>query len=216
MQSMESKVIDIILQIAEKWASGELAKLAATNTTVTAQTAAVVAGQTAQTTAVATGAAASAAASKAASATVIPGDAAKAAAGAYASASQVPYVGWILGPVAAAAAFAGVMAFGGQAAEGVWDVPQDMGVYVHQGETIVPTNFAQGLRSSGSLDGGGGGSGGGQITIAPNISVSAWDTQTGASALMDQAQTLTQIIAQEIRNNNPDLMQALRASGAIR
>ena len=49
-------------------------------------------------------------------ATVIASDAAQAASGSYSSASQIPYVGWLIAPAAAATAAAAVMAYaeGGQ------------------------------------------------------------------------------------------------------
>ena len=48
-------------------------------------------------------------------------DAVTAAKGAYAAVASIPYIGPFIAPLAAAAAFAGVEAFG--SAEGGWDVP---------------------------------------------------------------------------------------------
>jgi hypothetical protein len=77
-------------------------------------------------------------------------DAGTAAAGAYQSASQIPYAGWILGPIAAAAAFAATAAFA-SFDTGAWSLPSDMLAMVHQGEMIIPASIAAQLRGGGSV-----------------------------------------------------------------
>ena len=88
---------------------------------------------------------------------------AKTAAGnAWSSAADIPVVGWILAPVAAAAAFAGVMAF----AEGGWDnVPSDQVAMIHKQEMVLPASLAEGARQTfaAAAAGGGGGNGGGGV-----------------------------------------------------
>jgi hypothetical protein len=99
----------------------------------------------------------------------IANDAYKAAAGAYASAADIPYVGWIMAPVAGAAAFVAVEAFGSSisAAGGYYQVPGDMMANIHKDEMVLPSWAAKGVRSiidtgqGGSAAGSGGGSGGG-------------------------------------------------------
>ncbi len=68
---------------------------------------------------------------------IIGADAGQAAAGAQASASQIPYVGWLIAPAAAASAFAEVLSFAKFDA-GADLVPSDMIAMIHAGERIVP------------------------------------------------------------------------------
>lgn len=74
----------------------------------------------------------------------------EAAAAAYNSAAAIPYVGWILGPIAAVAAFAGVMAFGsqvGSAKGGEWEVGKDGSPYIlHEKESVLPAGVAENFR----------------------------------------------------------------------
>jgi hypothetical protein len=107
----------------------------------------------------AAGAATGLAEQKAANTVAGTSDAVTAAKGAYASASQVPYIGWILGPLAAAAAFAGVEAFG--SAEGGFDVPPGVApiTQLHPNEMVLPAQHADTIRRLGDAMGGGGGGG---------------------------------------------------------
>ena len=82
--------------------------------------------------------------------------AAKTAAGeAWSSAAAIPYVGWIMAPVAAAAAFTGVMAF----AEQGYDVPYGVNplTQLHQQEMVLPAQYANVIRDIGNGSGGGSG-----------------------------------------------------------
>jgi hypothetical protein len=66
--------------------------------------------------------------------------AASAASAVYDDVAQIPYVGWILAPAAAAAAFAGVMAFGSAVpglAVGAWNLPNDKVAQLHAGESVL-------------------------------------------------------------------------------
>jgi len=63
-----------------------------------------------------------------------------------------------MGPFAAipaTAAFMAVAAYEGMAslAAGAWEVPHDMTANIHKGESVIPKNFAEGLRNSGNLSG---------------------------------------------------------------
>lgn len=94
--------------------------------------------------------AAGSAAQAASSQTQIGNDAATSAANVYSSVSSIPYIGWILAPAAAAAAFAAVSAFGSgisSFAVGTGDVPQDMTAKIHKGEIIVPATMSDAIRS---------------------------------------------------------------------
>jgi hypothetical protein len=137
-------------QMAVKWAADQLAQLTSTATTEVGKTTAVTAGTTARTTVTAAGATASKAAQGAADSSSILSSAYTAAAGAYASASAIPYVGWILGPIAGAAAFAAVAAFDVvSAAGGMESVPvDDMPALLHRNEMVLPASIASPLRSA--------------------------------------------------------------------
>jgi hypothetical protein len=83
--------------------------------------------------------------------------------------SAIPVVGWTMAPAAAAEAYAAVAAMAGPASldVGAWNVPRDMTANIHKGETVVPTNFAEGMRQSGGFGGAGGG---GDTHLHMNIS----------------------------------------------
>jgi hypothetical protein len=75
------------------------------------------------------------------------GNAWSAAAAVYNNVAQIPYVGWVLAPAAAATAAAAVLAFGGNipSAAGGWVVPSDTMAMVHENEMILPAHLSQGL-----------------------------------------------------------------------
>ena len=132
--------------------------------------------------------------------------AASAASAVYDDVAQIPYVGWILAPAAAAAAFAGVMAFGSAVpglAVGAWNLPNDMVAQLHAGESVLPTDFASGFRSA--VAGGSGSPGGGDNY---NITIQAIDTQSGTQFLKDNAKTIVSALQGQARNFNP----AMRSS----
>ena len=135
--------------------------------------------------------------------------AATAAANTYSSVSQIPYVGWILAPAAAAAAFAAVIAFGGKlpsSAGGLWNVPSDTMAFIHKQETILPAHIAQPMRDFFTGGGSAAGTGGGNYAIT----IQAIDTQTGAQFLMNNAGAIAQGLAREMRNGNSALRSALK------
>jgi hypothetical protein len=141
----------------------------------------------------------------------ITGSAAEAAAHTYANVSAIPYVGWLLAPAAAAAAFAAVLAFGGKLpvgshAGGLWNVPSDTMAFIHKQETILPAHIAQPMRDF--FTGGGAAAGGGGGNFA--ITIQAIDTQTGAQFLMNNAGAIAQGLAREMRNGNSTLRSALK------
>ncbi|WP_210208987.1 hypothetical protein [Roseiarcus fermentans] len=109
----------------------------------------------------------------------ITGDAGRAAAGAYASASEVPVIGPILAPAAAAAAFAATEGLA-SADIGMWSVPQDMLTLVHHNELIMPAAEAGAFRAMVS-GGGAGGPGGVSIHPTTNVHLSAIDGPSMAS-----------------------------------
>ena len=106
-----------------------------------------------------------AAVTKGASLKNVLGSAKEAGAAAWASAAKIPYVGWILGPAAGAAAFAGTMAFA-SASKG-YDIPAGVNpmTQLHEQEMVLPKEQANVIRD---LAGGGGGGGGGGHTFQIN------------------------------------------------
>ena len=72
----------------------------------------------------------------------------------------IPIIGPALAEAASMAALAQVMGYTSLVAldVGAWSVPKDMPAYIHQGEMVVPRNFASGLRDS--LSGSGSAAGG--------------------------------------------------------
>ena len=191
-------------------AAAQAAQTASVTAAQTAQTAAVVAGGVAQVAATTTAAAAGAAAQKTAGLGAILHDAYVAAAGAYASAAQIPYVGWILGPIAGAAAFAAVAAFGSFAV-GSGNIPQDMLAQVHAGEMIVPASFASDVRSGVMSIGGPGGAGGaggaGGNTInqsSVTFNVSTLDAASFQAYLNKNGRIIAAQVAAQF-NTNPGL-----------
>lgn len=93
-------------------------------------------------------------------------DAMAAAAGAYKAIVGIPYVGPVLAPAAAAAAYAGAMVFA--SAEGGYDIPAGVNpmVQAHQKEMILPAKYADVIRGMAEGAGQGGGEGGGEM---PNL-----------------------------------------------
>ena len=87
----------------------------------------------------------------------IAGDANAGAAAAYKAVVGIPYVGPILAPIAAGAAFAGIMAF--DSAEGGYDIPAGVNpkTQLHEREMVLPKTIADPLRDSLAFGGTGGG-----------------------------------------------------------
>jgi hypothetical protein len=72
-----------------------------------------------------------------------------AAANVYKSVSAIPYVGWVLAPVAAAATFAVVAGYGAaisSAKGGMWEVGGDQLAQIHHKESVLPANIAEPMR----------------------------------------------------------------------
>ncbi len=146
-QSMVASFIDTGVKALAHWVATELAKTAATQAGNTARMAS-------NTAAAAQGKAADAAVGSAS----VMGDAHKAAAGAYAAVAGIPIVGPVLAPVAAGAAFAGVMAFDVFSASGGFDIPAGMNplTQLHENEMVLPATHAETIRSLAGAAAGGG------------------------------------------------------------
>ena len=114
------------------------------------QTGAQVAGDAARTASATTAAITDKALSKSTTESKLLNAAVSAAAGAYQAIVGIPYVGPILAPIAAAVAFAGVMAFGGlvgSAKGGEMEVGSDNAPYfLHKRESVLPAGVADNFR----------------------------------------------------------------------
>lgn len=139
-QNMVGTVIDaLIKKMVNQWILGETTKTSAT-----------AAGEAARTGIQTAGAATGLATQASTGLTGIMNNAYKAAAGAYASASEIYGIGWLLAPIAAAAAFTAVAAFGGglaSAAGGWGEVDRDQLAMVHKREMILPAPIADTVRA---------------------------------------------------------------------
>jgi hypothetical protein len=207
MQKAAQSIVLSFIQGAEKmavtWAEKQLAMLVTTTTTQTAITAAQTAGHAAK------------AAQDSAS---IGNDAYKAAAGAYSAVVGIPIVGPVLAPAAAAAAFAGVMAFDVISAEGgMGTVPfNDMPALLHRNEMVLPASIAEplriGLPAIAAMPNVGAmmnnqSSTNNSLTYAPNIdaSGSGMDMTALESMMMAQQEEMAQLFGVLSNNGSPML-----------
>jgi hypothetical protein len=134
-----------------------LLNLHSDQTTAAAKVAASNAANTETLSAQATTSAAELAAAKTAAVSQILTDAAVAGAGAAASVAAIPYIGWAMAPGVGAETYASTAAYSSLASldVGAWSVPHDMVAHIHQGESVVPKDFASGMRENGGFGGGG-------------------------------------------------------------
>jgi hypothetical protein len=119
-------------------------------------------------------------------------DAAATARHTYASASAIPLVGWVIAPVAAAAAFAAVMAF-----EKGGIVP----AAVHEGEMILPAHISHFVQMAAANAGGSGGAGG-NVHLHYSPTVHAIDSTNMESALRGHGEAITGMVMDEMRRRN--------------
>ena len=166
-QSILGEFVSMCAKMVAQWAAAQLAKTALARSGSIMRTALEKMGLLE--TVAAQGAASGATAGiKAAEATAVVGaNAAEGASGAAASQAAIP----IVGPILAAAAFAGTMALimgamgSIKSARGGYDIPAGVNpvTQLHENEMVLPAHIAQPLRDS--LAGGGGGGGAGTIHI---------------------------------------------------
>ena len=190
--------IEAAANMAVKWAVHEAMKTTAT-----------VVGVGERTTAQAAGTSTGLAMEAAAAVKSVSVSAAKAAASVYASVASIPYVGWLLAPPAAAAAFVAVEAFGGSisSASGGFDIPYGTNpmTQLHSQEMVLPANLANKVRN---MTDGGGDSG---TTV--HIHLNAIDSQSGIDFLHSQGETIANVINQQLRMGNPALSSQSLSNG---
>jgi hypothetical protein len=128
----------------------------------------------------------------------ITDNAAVAAAGAYAATAAIPVVGPELAPAAAASAFGGAMSWAGSLVSfdvGAWEVSRDMVANIHQGEMVVPRDFASGLRSHG-----GGLGAGGDVNMHYAPTIHAREPSTLAEMLTRESSEMLSWLNRQFRN----------------
>ena len=120
-------------------------------------------------------------------------DAVTAAKGAYAAVASIPYIGPFIAPLAAAAAFAGVEAFG--SAEGGWDVPPGVSpiAQLHPDEMVLPAQHADTIRRLGDAMGGGG-------DMTHNWHIQSLDPSTFADMMDKNHTVIAKAFAKSYRN----------------
>ena len=149
MQNLTQRVFTLIIdtllkKMVNAWIMSEATKTAATTAGVAARTAAE-----------STGSATSFVAQAAAMLKSITASAGETFAGIFGFLSPV------MGPAAAVPAGAGMATVLGVAKGlvsldvGAWEIPHNMVAQLHQGETVVPKSFAEGMRNGGGIGGGG-------------------------------------------------------------
>jgi hypothetical protein len=126
-------------------------------------------------------------------------DASKAAAATYASVSEIPVVGWIMAPVAAAAAFAGTMAF----AEQGFDIPAGVNpiTQLHQREMVLPAKHADVIRNLANTSGGNS-STANSMNAPVTVNISAVDAQSVKKLFQQHGSTLVDVMSKQHRNFN--------------
>lgn len=126
-------------------------------------------------------------------------DASKAAAATYASVSEIPYVGWLLAPAAAAVAFAGTMAF----AEKGFDIPAGVNpiTQLHQREMVLPAKHADVIRNLANNPGSGG-STSNSMNAPVTVNISAVDAQSVKKLFQQHGSTLVDVMGKEHRKFN--------------
>lgn len=130
----------------------------------------------------------------AASEAQIPFVAGLAAGEAAASVASIPYVGPAMAAAAYAETYALVMSGLTGFAVGSWNVPGDMVTKIHQGEMIVPAEFADSVRNGGGLGGGGG---------DVHFHVQAVDASSVKKLFQNNAAALSEVMRRQSRNFTP-------------
>ncbi len=182
-----SDFVNMAVKRATNWIASELTMTQATE-----------AGDAARAASHASADAAGKAAQAASGSATVFGDANKAASGAYSAVAGIPYVGPILAPAAAVAAFAAVMAYDVFSAEGGFDIPAGLNpmTQLHEREMVLPAHIAEPLRA---------GLGSGSRPTGGDIHIHAVDAASFQRLLMDNKSTLARALRGAHRGFDPAL-----------
>ncbi len=189
-------------QMGQQMASNWLASLARMGAEWIAHqallTLATITGNTVRTASDVAAAEASKTASKDSGSSKVIGDAKEAAANVYANVSDIPYVGWILAPAAAATAFAAVMAFN-SFDKGTPFVDQDQVARIHKGERIIPAAQNAEIMKNGGFGGGG----------AVHFHVSAMDSKSVKKFFEQHGSSIANAVVSAKRNGHTGMRAAM-------
>ncbi len=192
-QSILASFVNMIAQMVAKWAAAELAKTALAQKGSVLRLMLEKAGLLESAATTVTTDATKTAATVAASEAQIPAVAGLAAGEAASSVASIPYVGPAMAAAAWAETYALVMSGMAGFAVGSWNVPGDMITKIHQGEMIVPAQFAENVREGGGLGGGG----------DIHFHVQAVDAAGVHRLLKDNAAALSEVLRRQARNFTP-------------
>jgi len=185
-QSIVLEFASMGVKMVVNWVKAEVMKTAAT-----------VAGTTARTGAEAAGAGETLLISAGTAAKTIMMKAWDVMAGVYSALASIPYVGPILAPIAAGAAFGVVAGYAGRvaSASGGYDIPAGVNpmTQLHQQEMVLPAHIANPLRDMIS----GGGQGGGSTTT---IQVNAMDAKSFEGYLKKNSSSMSPALKKLSRN----------------
>jgi len=122
-------------------------------------------------------------------------DAKTAASNSFKAVSGIPYVGPVLAPIAAAAAFAGVMAFAAFEQGGIVGNQEQMAV-LHPREMVLPAPISEGVQRM--VQNGGGGAGSGDSHI--HFHINAIDGKNAASFIHNNRESIAKSVNRSLRD----------------
>ena len=196
LQGLVSDFIGAALHMLSQWIYTETAKTGATVT-----------GNAARTASDGAASAASVATTAATAKEGVLTHAYSSAAAVYDDVAQIPYVGWVLAPPAAAAAFAAVSAFGAAipSAAGGWEIPAGLNpiAQLHEQEMVLPRTLSNRIRNMTDQDANNGttSASGGDTHTHIHLNVSALDAQSVNRLFSNNSGGIATAVQKAVRQN---------------